>query len=269
MNDPDHKTIPDVPAGGTGSAQPSDAPVSKDALPSAREPFDPFKFQSITMPPGLRGELIEEARNRPSEGTPEVTTPPVEQASHRDPPAPKNGPAGDSAAGDEAATIRIAKKLDTERLPRVVLARAQERRRRLAIAVVGALAGFAGFAAVWSQREPDRVESTRPPEPTEPPAAAVNAAPAAQPSLPAPPAVVREVTPPATPDVVATTPTPAPHVAQPPLPKARPSRERSTAPREPAPSKPSSTASSVPKPAASHPNGVDLLDFEGPAPKGP
>lgn len=267
MNDP--KTIPKVPPATPAGAETSGPPAPKDTIPDAKEPFDPFKFQSITMPPGLRSELIEEARNRPPETAPLDTPPPAE-----DTPQPEGVTLNNEQ--DEGATIRIARKLPTERLPRVLLAHAQERRRRLAVIIVGFLAGFAGFAAVWSQRDADRRIVAH--EPT-PPGLEAAPATAARPSVAAPlttemhaaRATPPEADPPLSPPLASS----GPRVSHLPPPVSRPTREPSLAPRAPAPvkreapaSKAGASATNVQKPA-SNPNGVDLLDFEGPAPKGP
>ena len=266
MTDSDHKTVRNAPAGGTGPAGATGAPAPKHAASDEKEPFDPFKFQSITMPPGLRGELIEEARNRPAEPA-RVDTPPPEETSR-----PDDGMTLNGGTGDDVATIRLAKQLDTERLPRVRFAREQERRRRIAIGVVGVLAAFVGFAAVWSQQTPVGVDTTtRLPESMRaPPSPITNAAPAVEPRPAVAAPAAQEMTPSAASEhaIAPAAPT-EPPVTQPVPPSIRPSRESSAVPREPAASKPSARASNVPKPASPHPNGVDLLDFQGPAPKGP
>jgi hypothetical protein len=63
MTDHEHKQIPKVPGGSDGGSEARAADPARSAelqrAPDEKEHFDPFKFQSITMPPGLRAELIE------------------------------------------------------------------------------------------------------------------------------------------------------------------------------------------------------------------
>ena len=267
MNDDERKTIRRIPDATLFASTPPPPeepaptpPVEPAAAPHEKEPFDPFKFQSITMPDGLRAEIIEEARNRPPERVPEDTLP------------PNNGVALSNPPRDDAPTLRITSdNAATLRLPRVLLARAQRRDRRIA-AVVLPLVLVAGIGAiVWSRQQQEFAPSVTPVD-------NVNVAtPAAAEARPLPVALPSEadfVAPPpptatASSSAAPTLPEPAPtHDVR--RQRAAPNAARgSSVPKAPSPStqslSPNSNAEK--KPTSSQPKGDDLLDFAGPAPK--
>jgi hypothetical protein len=195
MTDRHQKTIPDDAPTlriGTASTRSPNPPAAADSEHAAddEKPFDPFKFQSTTMPPGLRAELIQHARNRPPDPAPDDTLPPNHDTiptrapvsggtSHDGFDTSREAEASskdDGSSQDDAVTIRLANHnlanhdaasgsaasyyipgdyVDTERLPRALLVHAQ-RRHRVATVVVLVLATAASVAlivTVWSLQQ--------------------------------------------------------------------------------------------------------------------
>jgi hypothetical protein len=256
MTDPDHKTIPDFLGARVEEAESertaSAASAERDQTAGETEPFNPFKFQSITMPPGLRAEIIEHARTRAPERTPDDTLP------------PNNGVTLNNAEADDAPTIRIASdNADTQRLPRVLLARARRRRQRVIAVVVPVVLAIASGVALRAHRRGQ----------AEPPAASTTGQENAARGAAVAPSTTDATSARSTADLAAVTDAPpsapvatqgpqpeiverAPDPRQPPTPKITGARPHPARPTQPT-AKGTSTAG----------KGVDLLDFEGPAPK--
>lgn len=75
MTDPsERETIRRQPTPETADQRlaPHDGQVADDAKPG----FDPFKFQRITLPPGMRADFIRWSKEAPVESVPEDTLPP-------------------------------------------------------------------------------------------------------------------------------------------------------------------------------------------------
>ena len=69
----------------------SDAPPQADAAngpfeSTEKEPFDPYKYQRITIPPDLRAEIIQYSRQNKDRPPPEDTLPPNRVMASASPP---------------------------------------------------------------------------------------------------------------------------------------------------------------------------------------
>jgi hypothetical protein len=278
MTEREPKTIPDLHAVKPATAQPranehqADETDEAEPVTGEREAFNPFKFQSITMPPGLRAELLEHARNRAPEHAPEDTLPPNSGVT-----------ASSGTAEDNDITIRITHEdAATQRLPpRVVIAHERRRRLRVGALVLTSLALVTlAVAAVWTLERDNSQTFARPLHSTALGAHAPDLGTAA-------PALRLPAAPPTTEPGVASTASIPQALIPPPQPLGAPAqnreqssgreREKSTPGEGARPSRHSDAvtaplkappaASAASKAPSTSAEGTDLLDFQGPAPK--